>query len=284
MRVIPATGLAAILLLPVLALIGAASPHRASQLSSSASYFGFDRNVYPGDGALPALRQSFSFTSYWLGPPPGEKRSSWLGKRSLLQSQGFGFLLLYAAPDSSKIKTAAVARRMGTADAQSAARLATQEGFPKDSVIFLDIEEGGRLPASYHVYLRACADELNRQGFRAGVYASAIPVKEGQGVSIATTIDIAAHDDQLVIWAYNDACPPSPGCNSAPQSLQPPQSGFASAVVWQYAQSPRRRELTAKCPASYAPDNNCYAPTDTARRWFLDLNLSNLADPSAPRK
>jgi Domain of unknown function (DUF1906) len=283
MRVNYIAGAAAILVFPVLALIAAAVHSEPRQPWPPAFFFGFDRNDYPGDDALPVLHKSFLFTGYWLGPPPGEKRSSWLGKRALLQSQGFGFALLYAAPDSRKIKNDDVARKKGIADAQSAAKLAAQEGFSKNSTIFLDIEEGGRLPAAYHVYLRACADELTRQGFRAGVYASAIPVDEGQGVSITTTADIAAHN-QFVVWAYNDACPPSPGCTSAPQNVQQTQSGLANVVVWQYAQSPRQRESTAKCPANYASDNNCYASADAAHRWFLDLNVSAVPDPSAPPK
>ncbi len=39
-----------------------------------ASYLGFDRNDYPGDGNLPALRKSFAFTGFWLNNPPGEQR------------------------------------------------------------------------------------------------------------------------------------------------------------------------------------------------------------------
>ena len=38
------------------------------------AYAGFDRNNYPGDAALPALRKSFHYTSYWLSNPPGEKQ------------------------------------------------------------------------------------------------------------------------------------------------------------------------------------------------------------------
>jgi len=56
----------------VIALI-TAIPAPAPQAAASRSYLGFDRNIYPGDEALPILRKTFSFTSYWLSPPPGEK-------------------------------------------------------------------------------------------------------------------------------------------------------------------------------------------------------------------
>src|SRR5215475_4136243 len=68
------------------------------------TYLGFDLNIYPGDDAMPILRKTFSFTSYWLGPPPGEKHSTWQGKRELLASQGFGFVVLFNGRDSRKIK------------------------------------------------------------------------------------------------------------------------------------------------------------------------------------
>src|SRR5580692_8021848 len=55
------------------------------------AYLGFDLNIFPGKAALPVLRKTFAFSSYWLGPPPGEKINTWMGQRELLRSQGFGF-------------------------------------------------------------------------------------------------------------------------------------------------------------------------------------------------
>ena len=48
------------------------------------TYLGFDANDYPGDDALPGLRRTFSFSGYWLNPPPGAKTNSWIGKRAEL--------------------------------------------------------------------------------------------------------------------------------------------------------------------------------------------------------
>jgi hypothetical protein len=253
--------------------------------SLSPGYLGFDRNEYPGDEALAILRKTFSFSSYWLGAPPGGKQSSWRGKRELLERNGFGFLVLFNGRATRSIKSAADGAAAGTADAQSAAASAKQEGFLQNTVIYLDIEEGGRLPDSYHAYLAAWFDELIRNGFRPGVYCSGMPVNEGHGVTITTAQDIQSHASgkSISYWIYNDACPPSPGCDpvKSPPSLA--QSGFPRATVWQYAQSPRRKEFTAKCPSHYADDGNCYAPNDTGRKWFLDLNVSSSPNPSAPR-
>jgi hypothetical protein len=248
----------------------------------SRSYLGFDRNVYPGDASLPVLRKTFTFTSYWLSPPPGEKRNTWKGKRELLLSHGFGFLVLYRGRDSNELKNETDAKEKGIKDASAGAAAAKEEGFAAGTIIFLDIEEGGRLPPTYHAYLRSWLEELKRAGFVAGVYCSGIPVKEEPGVSITTANDIGSHapSHEIVIWAYNDACPPSPGCAFPENPSAPSASGIAYAAVWQFAQSPRRRKLTARCPAKYAPDGNCYAPGDTAHAWFLDVNSAASPDPS----
>ena len=246
------------------------------------AYLGFDLNIYPGDAALPILRKTFSFAGYWLSPPPGARRNTWVGKRQLLKSQKFGFLLLYRGPQSSELKSLSQARNRGTADAANAAATAKVEGFPSHAIIFLDIEEGGRLPAKYHAYLRAWVDELAHAGYRSGVYCSGIPVDEGHGVTIITSDDIRNHLGRrgLTYFVYNDACPPAPGCvphNPLPASA----SNIPYAAVWQFAQSPRRRGFTARCAATYHPDGNCYAPGDTAHAWFLDLNSATSPDPSS---
>jgi hypothetical protein len=249
------------------------------------AYLGFDLNTYPGDAALPILRKTFSFAGYWLSPPPGAKRNTWVGKRQLLQSQKLGFLLLYRGPQTRELKSSSQATHGGTADAANAAATAKREGFPSHAIIFLDIEEGGRLPAKYHAYLRAWVDAIARAGYRSGVYCSGMPVNEGNGVTIVTSDDIRNNlgKRDLTYFVYNDACPPSPGC-VVPHSPAPPfDSGIPYAAVWQFAQSPRRKEFTARCASTYHPDGNCYAAGDTAHSWFLDLDSATTPDPSSGR-
>ena len=270
---------ALLVLLGAVSLLFAAVP----PLPASQVYIGFDRNVYPGDDALPILRKFFSFSGYWLSPPPGEKTNGWTRKRALLKQHGFGFLLLYQSAASSHLQDLSTAENAGRADAEKAADAALREGFPLHSVIFLDIEDGGRLSNSVHGYLRAWARELNLRHFRAGVYCSGIPVDEGGGRSIVTADDIRAHIAPLEVsyWVYNDACPPSPGCVLAPRGLTPAASKVSYASVWQFVRSPREGEVASRC-TGFAPDDNCYFPLDTARRWHLDLNVAMSPDPSVP--
>jgi len=282
----------------VIALI-TAIPAPAPQAAASRSYLGFDRNIYPGDEALPILRKTFSFTSYWLSPPPGERTNSWVGKRELLHSQNFGFLVLFRGPQITELQSIwsesrvnradrlqAQAQKRGASDASLAAAAAKKEGFPSHTIIFLDIEEGGRLPAVYHAYLRAWVDQLAGPGYRAGVYCSGMPVSEGRGATIITADDIRHNigSRDLIYWVYNDACPPSPGCAFPQDPPASSKSGSSYAAAWQFAQSPRRKEFTARCPAKYAPDGNCYAPGDTAHKWFLDVNSATAPDPSGGAK
>jgi glycoside hydrolase-like protein len=246
-------------------------------------FLGFDRNQYPGDGALPILRKSFSFASYWLSPPPGEKSNSWIGKRRVMQVQGFGFLLLYQGRTSGQLPSKKASIEAGLADARASAAAARREGFPEGSAIFLDVEEGGRFPDAYHAYLRSWAESLTKEKFRPGIYCSGIVVDEGEGSTIISADDIRAHIGvaDVVYWVYNDACPPSPGCG-VPQNLPSPSaSGVAYASVWQFVRSPREKKVARHC-RGYAGDGNCYAASDTAHKWFLDMNVAKTADPSAP--
>ena len=147
-----------------------AVPAPRPRTSAPRAYLGFDRNIYPGDTALPILRKSFSFTGYWLSPPPGGKSNSWSGKRELLRSRGFGFALLFAGPTSGELRDAPYTLKRVAEDTQAAAAAAHGEGFPRGSIIFLDIEEGGRLPSTYFTYLKLWASEIGRASCRERVF------------------------------------------------------------------------------------------------------------------
>lgn len=247
-----------------------------------AAYLGFDRNLYPGDDAFPTLRKTFSFTSYWLSPPPGEKTNTWTGKRDFLRQSGFGFLVLFRGRDSHEFKKESDGPAKGSLDSEAAVAAAKKEGFPTGTIIFLDLEEGGRLSATYHAYLHTWLDGLTRNGYRAGVYCSGMPVKESDTVTILTGDDIRANagSREFVFFVFNDACPPSPGCVFPSEAPAPSSSGIAYAQVWQYAQSPRRKEFTARCSRGYYHNGNCYIPADTSHTWDLDADSSSSADPS----
>jgi len=242
---------------------------------------GFDRNDYPGDAAMKELRKEFTFVGYWLTPPPGAKTNSWTGKRKEMEALGYGFLLLARGRAGNAIRTAAEAGKIGVADAREAVRSAKAEGFASGGIIFIDIEEGGRLTAEYHAYLRAWADEIVRLGFRPGAYCSGMAVDEGGGAKIVTADDIRSNEAprDFAYWVFDDACPPSPGCTSVSNPPLPTASGAKNAAVWQFVRSPRVNKTAAKC-SGYAADENCYAAVDAAKKWHLDMNVAASSNPS----
>ena len=269
----------------------------SGQSLQSGPFAGFDRNSFPGDSALPALRQHFSFVGYWLNTPPGASTNSWVGRRASLVQAGFGFLVLWNGRLDAQIlsqgrRPGISPQTLGQQDAAAAIQAAQREHFSPQTLLFLDQEEGGRLLPEQAAYLLAWTEGVSASGFRAGVYASGQPVPDGTGPdgrpqTITTAADITAHVraghlHPVALWVAQDACSPTgpaPGCTLPPPALE--RSGTPDALVWQYAQSPRRPEITRGCARTYNAAGNCTIPELPA--VFLDLNVSNSADPSHGR-
>jgi hypothetical protein len=265
-------------------LLGAAERTQAQ----ASTYLGFDRNTYPGDANLKTLHKTFSYTGYWLNNPPGERANTWTGHRAAVESAGFGFLVLfngrlYAELKSAELKSVARATRLGNSDAQAAASAARHEGFPAHTIIFLDQEQGGRMLPEQKAYIYAWVDTVTGAGFRAGIYSSGIPASDDGNVVTADDIRQSAGARQIVYWAVNDACPPAPGCAFPDHPPSPTQSGVSFVEVWQFAQSPRRKDVAAKC-SNYSADGNCYPPgISPAQQLHVDVNTATSSDPSNGR-
>jgi hypothetical protein len=247
------------------------------------TYLGFDRNRYPGDAALITLRKTFSFCGYWLNVPPGEASNSWQGKRVTLVANGFGFLVLFNGRLDQELKSTPDPSLLGARDADAAVAAAKREGFPIGTVIFLDQEEGGRLLPEQRAYVHAWIDGVSASKYGAGVYCSGIPAREANGAFVTTAEDIQANSQgrRIIFCVYNDVCPPSPGCALSKNPPSPQHSGVSFAAVWQFAQSPRRKDVTAACPSNYDSDGNCYAPLRQGpERLYVDVDSATSADPS----
>lgn len=254
--------------------------------TNSVNYVGFDRNLYPGDQNLKDLRATFSYAGYWLNNPPGTNVNTWVGKRSRLEAAGFGFVVLFNGRLYRELRSAERASGLGKTDSQNAAQAAEREGFPAQTIIFLDQEQGGRLLPEQKAYLFAWVDGVNQAGFRAGLYCSGIAAKEKGSDSVITAEDVwrNAGGRDIVYWVTNDACPPSPGCSVSPRPASPSASGIPFADVWQFAQSPRRKDVASGCRRSYSADGNCYAPVSgSGQQLPVDLNTAAAADPSHGR-
>jgi hypothetical protein len=255
--------------------------------AQNSTYLGFDRNTYPGDANLKALHQTFSYTGYWLNNPPGERTNTWTGHRAAVESAGFGFLVLFNGRLYADLKSVTRATKLGNSDAQAAAAAAHREGFPAHTIIFLDQEQGGRMLPEQKAYIYAWVDGVTAAGFRAGIYCSGIPASDDGNIVTAEDIRRSAAGREIVFWAINDACPPAPGCafpiNPPAHPPSPAQSGVRFAEVWQFAQSPQRKDVAASC-ANYNRDGNCYPPgIAAAKQLHVDVNSATSPDPSNGR-
>jgi glycoside hydrolase-like protein len=249
-------------------------------LQAQTAFLGYDRNEYPGDVNLIILHKTFSYTGYWLNNPPGAKENTWAGHRGTVEAAGFGFLVLFNGRLYVELKSVANAKRLGKLDAKEAVSSARTEGFPGGTVIFLDQEQGGRMLPEQKAYIYAWVDGVNAAGLRAGIYCSGIAAKDDGNVVTAEDIRQNAGMRQIVYWAINDACPPAPGCIVPARTPSALQSGVSFAEVWQFAQSPQRKDVAGHC-TNYSHDGNCYAPA--APGIYVDLNVATTADPSHGR-
>ncbi|HVI08249.1 MAG TPA: glycoside hydrolase domain-containing protein [Candidatus Binatia bacterium] len=256
---------------------------RAEEGGRTAAYLGFDRNDYPGDANLKVLRQTFSYAGYWLNNPPGEKANSWAGHRAAVANAGFGFLVLFNGRLYAELKSVGNARRLGEADAAKAATAARREGFHAQTIIFLDQEQGGRMLPEQKAYIYAWVDGVSAAGFGAGVYCSGQAAKDDGNVVTAEDIRASAGNRRITYWAINDSCPPAPGCTFPKNPPAPSESGVSFAEVWQFAQSPQRKDIDGRC-TNYSSDGECYAPgTFPAQHPHVDVNSARSTDPSHGR-
>jgi len=262
------------------------SSAQSQSTKDRSAYLGFDRNTYPGDANLEFLRKTFSFTGYWLNTPPSAHTNTWIGKRRALEKAGFGFAVLFNGRLYADLKNVGRAKMLGKSDAQAAALSARHEGFSPGTVIFLDQEQGGRMLAAQKAYIYTWVDTVTRAGFKAGVYCSGIAAPEDDGGSIVTADDIRqnASARKIIFWVTDDACPPAPGCAFPGNPPSPIDSGIPYADLWQYAQSPKRKDVSAGCPANHNPDGNCYPPgIDVKQRLHVDVETATSPDPSHGR-
>ncbi len=263
----------------------AESSSQSHPAANASAYLGFDRNNYPGDQNLKALRQTFSYTGFWLNHPPSATTNTWSGKRRILQSAGFGFLVLFNGRLFNGLKSVSYANKLGQSDAHTAVAAARREGFPARTIIFLDQEQGGRMLPEQKAYIYAWVDSVTAGGFLAGIYCSGISAQKEGGEDIVTADDIRqnAGARNIVYWVTNDACPPSPGCAFPKRPPITAESDIHFADVWQFAQSPKRPDVAASC-AAYNPDGNCYPPEiSVTQHLHIDVNTATTADPSRGR-
>jgi glycosyltransferase involved in cell wall biosynthesis len=221
-------------------------------------FAGLDRSIYPGDAAMQWLKSNtnLAWTGFYLAPAPNHPDTSWMppmnptSVRTTLLGMGWGFAPLYLGRQvgSPNLTTA-----QGTADAQNAAALAQSAGFPSGTVIYLDIEQGGLLPAAMIKYYKAWVQGIVNQGYGPGVYCS----------YFQSAAQLHQADSRARIWVFhvgryscaNDAKNPYPTPDTS-------TSGYALASIWQYLQ-------------------NCSINVNNTSLSPVDLDSASMRDPSS---
>src|SRR3954466_13154966 len=149
-------------------------------------YVGFDTHTYPGTNTMKAWKETPGSPYKWVGyylPSPCHANASWVGKRDTLIAMGWGLAAVYvgqqtwgkspralslSALESLRKKTSCatdfISAGEGTREADDAVVRARAEGFPRGSIIFLDIERMETTPPAMRDYYKAWATRMLASG------------------------------------------------------------------------------------------------------------------------
>jgi hypothetical protein len=238
---------------------------------------GFDTHTYPGDRTMAAWKAAPGAPYRWVGyylPSPCHKDRSWTGKRQTLVDMGWGLAVVYVgqqtwgrtprkltparlaklAKSKSTCNADLVTADRGRADGADAILVATSEGFPQRSIVFLDIERMEKMPEAMRDYYRTWSKQLLTDGrYRPGVYVHA---HNAQVVYDDVKAEFAAAgiDEEPRIWIASG--------RGYEEGKAPQDVGFAFAGVWQGMIDVARTVADIKLP--------------------LDVNVSAWSSPSEP--
>lgn len=163
--------------------------------AEAGTWLGFDTHTYPGDAKMRAWKNApnapYTWVGFYLPDAPCHKGDSWAGKRQPLIDMGWGLAVVYVGQQTwnRRLRTltpaqlAAQKRRgvtcnadylsasRGIADAIDAIRKTEREGFPRGTVVFLDIERTERMPQRMRDYYKAWVATVLTDGrYRPGIY------------------------------------------------------------------------------------------------------------------
>ena len=238
---------------------------------------GFDTHTFPGEITMRAWKNEpgapYSWVGYYL-PSPCHKDASWTGKRQLLTDMGWGLAVVYVGQQTwgrnpkpvSSARAAQLIRTgtscnavllgadRGVADGKDAIAVATREGFPARSTVFLDVERMEKMPPAMRVYYRAWARTLLADGrYLPGVYVHA---HNAQNVydDFKEAFASAGVTDEPRMWVATG--------HGFDEGKAPQDVGFAFAGVWQGMIDVARSVAAIKLP--------------------VDVNVSSWKSPSEP--
>ncbi len=221
------------------------------------AFAGIDCSTYPGSSEMNWLKANtnLSWCGFYLAPAPCHGDTSWMTQRAALVQAGWGLAPTYlgqqvtgAGANPSKVNA-----QQGTTDGENAASLMKTAGFPSNSRVFLDLENGSPFSTEQSAYVTAWGMAVEAAGYAVGVYCSH---------TIASEVATACPSAQLWVFYVQSTTGP---VITAPvfATPAPSGSGYAAAMIWQYQQN-----STLQLAGS---------PTPSLQ---VDVDSSTVADPS----
>lgn len=202
---------------------------------------GFDVRDWPGDAAVRRLRERYRFTGYYLVSPnhPGD---SWKGKWPRLRKWGLGVAIVYVGQQRSELTW-----EQGIEDALDAAQKASAERFPKNAILFLDVERQDSITPEMREYVSAWLTHLKtnrKRRFRPGIYCH-----------VRNASELRAIAGDVPFWVS--------GGTGFDVKSKPSDSGVAFASMWQGS----------------LDDEDPFSLVD----FPLDVSVSRVTNPSMPQ-
>ncbi|MGJ5065220.1 glycoside hydrolase domain-containing protein [Bradyrhizobium oligotrophicum] len=191
------------------------------------AFAGFDLLSYPGDDTMQWIKSNtnISFVGFYLAPAPSRPNSDWMGNYRVLADQGWGFAPIYVGQQElGQPGSHNLTGEQGTIDGRSATDLMFQAGFPPNSIVYLDCEQGGPASNATLEYVGAWVDavRLSVNTYAPGIYCS-----------YTTVASLLAIRPDIPAWVWHITNPAQGAIFPTPD---PAASGCLQATVWQYFQ------------------------------------------------
>ncbi len=235
-------------------------------------YAGFDIKTYPGIDVMNWLNSNtnLKWCGYYLAPAPNRSPSGWTDQYAAISNK-WGVLPIYVGQQDPRTATnnytpsSILTSDQGTTDGGNAADLATADGFPAGTFVYLDCEYGGVDGEGSSDYIKSWVTAVVADGrIRPGIYCSHVVAQ-----AIVDILDTINPTPITRFWCWkvtNANAHPFQGDLAHIPAIDPAGSGFAGAQMCQ-----REQNAVVTFPHQ--------APVD---ELTMDFNTSSLADPGAP--
>lgn len=212
---------------------------------------GFDRADCPSIDMMSRLikETNLVWCGYYLKAPSNSGKG-WAGKRAILKAQGWGLAPIYVGQETVGPGSHVVTGPQGAIDGRAAVEAMKAEGFPPDSWVYLDNENGTPFTGPQHDYIKSWVDAVDGNGYRGGVYCSYLFAPE-----------VAALRPNARIWAFRVGATKRHGISGNMFPAIDPRGATPVASIWQ-------RDMNGSL-LDYGVEP-------------IDLDCSVMADPGAP--